>query len=50
LPNALCTPHIGFVERDNYEAYYGGAFDNIARFATGDTQGVLNPEALEQVR
>jgi D-3-phosphoglycerate dehydrogenase len=50
LPNALCTPHIGFVERDNYEAYYGGAFDNVARYAAGDTEGVLNPEALEQVR
>lgn len=50
LPNALCTPHIGFVERDNYEAYYGGAFDNVARFAAGDTRGVLNPDALEQVR
>jgi D-3-phosphoglycerate dehydrogenase len=46
MPNALCTPHIGFVERDNYEAYYGGAFDNIARFAAGDTTGVLNPDAL----
>ena len=29
LPNCLCTPHIGFVERDNYEAYFGIAFDNI---------------------
>lgn len=29
LPNCLCSPHIGFVERDNYEAYYGTAFDNI---------------------
>lgn len=33
LPNCLCSPHIGFVERDNYEAYYGTAFDNINAFA-----------------
>lgn len=46
LPNALCTPHIGFVERDNYELYYGTAFENLVRFAKGDTAGVLNPEAL----
>lgn len=32
LPNCLCSPHIGFVERDNYEAYYGTAFDNINTF------------------
>jgi D-3-phosphoglycerate dehydrogenase / 2-oxoglutarate reductase len=32
LPNCLCTPHLGFVEKDNYEAYYGAAFDNILNF------------------
>lgn len=32
LPNCLCTPHLGFVEQDNYEAYYGSAFDNILAF------------------
>lgn len=35
LPNCLCTPHIGFVERDNYEAYFGIAFDNINAYAAG---------------
>ena len=35
LPNCLCSPHIGFVERDNYEAYYGTAFDNINTFFNG---------------
>lgn len=34
LSNCLCSPHIGFVERDNYEAYYGTAFDNINTFAS----------------
>jgi D-3-phosphoglycerate dehydrogenase len=33
LTNCLCTPHLGFVEQDNYEAYYGAAFDNILAFA-----------------
>lgn len=46
LPNALCTPHIGYVERDNYELYYGTAFKNVVRFAAGETAGVLNPDAL----
>ncbi len=48
LPNALCTPHIGFVEKDNYEAYYGKAFENILRFFKGDMQGVVNPESLSR--
>ena len=38
LPNCLCTPHIGFVEKDNFEAYFGIAFDNINSFADGVTQ------------
>lgn len=46
LPNALCTPHIGFVEHDSYETYYATAFDNILRFANGDMTPVLNSDAL----
>lgn len=46
LPNALCTPHIGYVERDNYEAYFGMAFDNIVAFANGQPRNLVNPEVL----
>ncbi|HSI56605.1 MAG TPA: D-2-hydroxyacid dehydrogenase family protein [Ideonella sp.] len=46
LPNALCTPHLGYVEKDNFERYYGIAFDNIQHFAAGAPTGVVNPEAL----
>ncbi|WP_207210055.1 D-2-hydroxyacid dehydrogenase family protein [Mesorhizobium sp. M3A.F.Ca.ET.080.04.2.1] len=35
LPNALCTPHLGYVERDNYEFAYGNAFDQIIAFTKG---------------
>jgi D-3-phosphoglycerate dehydrogenase / 2-oxoglutarate reductase len=35
LPNCLCTPHLGFVERDNYEDYYATAFDNINAYSNG---------------
>jgi D-3-phosphoglycerate dehydrogenase len=38
LPNCLCTPHIGFVERENYEAYFGIAFDNINAYQAGAPQ------------
>lgn len=50
LPNALCTPHIGYVERDNYERYFGIAFDNIVRFAEGTLNEAVNPEALAALR
>lgn len=41
LPNCLCTPHIGFVEKDNYEAYFGIAFDNINAYAAGSPQNIV---------
>jgi D-3-phosphoglycerate dehydrogenase len=46
LPNALCTPHLGYVERDNYERYYGTAFDNINAFAAGQPANLANPQVL----
>ena len=45
-PRALCTPHIGYVERDNYELYFGTAFDNLNAFASGHVQNLVNPEVL----
>jgi D-3-phosphoglycerate dehydrogenase len=42
LTNCLCTPHIGFVERDNYEAYFGIAFDNINSYVAGSPQNCVN--------
>lgn len=41
LPNALCTPHLGYVERDNYERYFGIAFENINAFAAGQARNVV---------
>jgi D-3-phosphoglycerate dehydrogenase / 2-oxoglutarate reductase len=42
LPNCLCAPHIGFVERDNYEAYFGIAFDNINSYIAGTPQNCVD--------
>jgi D-3-phosphoglycerate dehydrogenase len=50
LPNALCTPHIGYVEKDNYEHYFGSAFDNINAFAAGQPTNLANPDALKVTR
>jgi D-3-phosphoglycerate dehydrogenase len=32
LPNALCTPHLGYVEKDSYELYLGQAFDSLSEY------------------
>ncbi len=46
LDNALCTPHLGYVEKDSYEQYFGSAFDQVAAFARGMPINVLNPAAM----
>lgn len=45
-PAVLATPHIGYVERDSYELYFGTAFDNLVAFAAGKPTGLVNPEAF----
>ncbi len=35
LPNLLATPHLGYVEKDSYELYFGDAFDNLLAFDAG---------------
>ncbi|VVD89628.1 3-phosphoglycerate dehydrogenase [Pandoraea eparura] len=46
LENCVCTPHIGYVERESYELYFRVAFQNIVDFLNGDRSHVANPAAL----
>jgi D-3-phosphoglycerate dehydrogenase len=46
MDNVICTPHLGYVEKDNYELYFGDAFDNILSFAAGTPANLANPEVL----
>lgn len=46
MENCICTPHIGYVEQDSYELYFGSAFDNIVNFAQGNPTNILNREVL----
>ena len=46
LENAICTPHIGFVEQNNYEQLFSAAFDNLLNFIAGTPTNIVNPEAL----
>ena len=47
LENAVCTPHIGFVEQDNYEMFFSAAFDNLLNFIAGTPTNIVNPDALK---
>jgi len=46
MDNAICTPHLGYVERDSYESYYNDAVEQIVAYAEGKPINVVNPEAL----
>jgi D-3-phosphoglycerate dehydrogenase / 2-oxoglutarate reductase len=47
LENCICTPHIGYVEQDSYEMYFGAAFDNVVNFIEGNPTNIVNPAALQ---
>ena len=47
LENCICTPHIGYVEQENYERFFSAAFDNVANFIEGTPTNVVNPAALQ---
>ena len=47
MDNVVCTPHLGYVEKDSYESLFGAAFDQLLAFAAGNRMNVANPEALK---
>lgn len=47
MDNVLCTPHIGYVEKDSYEAYFRLAFDQLLAYFAGEPAGVANPAVLD---
>ena len=50
LENCICTPHIGYVEQESYEMYFGQAFDNVVNFLNGNPTNIVNPTALQARR
>lgn len=47
LENCICTPHIGYVEQNNYEKLFNAAFDNVINFIKGTPTNIVNPGALQ---
>jgi D-3-phosphoglycerate dehydrogenase / 2-oxoglutarate reductase len=50
LENCICTPHIGYVEQENYELLFSAAFDNVVNFLKGTPTNIVNPGALQMRR
>ena len=47
MDNVVCTPHIGYVSRDEYEIQFADIFDQIIAYVAGTPVNVVNPEVLE---
>jgi D-3-phosphoglycerate dehydrogenase len=50
MKNVVCTPHIGYVSRDEYEVQFADIFDQITAYAAGAPINVVNPEVLRNAR
>jgi D-3-phosphoglycerate dehydrogenase len=50
MDNVVCTPHLGYVTRDEYELQFSDVFDQIAAYAAGSPSNVVNPGALERAQ
>lgn len=46
LDSVVCTPHLGYVERDNLETMFSTIFDQVLAYSAGEPINVVNPEAL----
>jgi D-3-phosphoglycerate dehydrogenase len=47
MENVVCTPHIGYVSRDEYEIQFADIFDQINAYAGGAPINVVNPDVLQ---
>jgi D-3-phosphoglycerate dehydrogenase len=50
MDNVVCTPHIGYVSRDEWEIQFSDIFDQINAFAAGSPINVVNPVVLDHRR
>lgn len=46
MGNVICTPHLGYVERQQYEGMYGDQIDRLFSYLEGNPAFLVNPEVL----
>jgi D-3-phosphoglycerate dehydrogenase len=50
MDNVVCTPHLGYVSRDEYEIQFTDIFDQIGAYAAGTPTNVVNPDVMAKRR
>ncbi len=50
MDNVVCTPHLGYVERDQLNRYFADQFERVFAYERGRPIDVVNPEVLTQSR
>ena len=50
LPNVICTPHLGYVTREEYETQFSDIFDQITAYAADAPINVINTDVLSRAR
>src|SRR5207253_2017092 len=50
MDNVICTPHIGYVTRDEYEIQFSDIFDQIIAYGAGNPINVVNPKVFDVLR
>jgi D-3-phosphoglycerate dehydrogenase len=50
MDNVVCTPHIGYVTRDEYEIQFSDIFDQVNAYAAGSPINVVNPQAFDVLK
>jgi D-3-phosphoglycerate dehydrogenase / 2-oxoglutarate reductase len=49
MNNVICTPHIGYVTREEWELQFADVFDQINAYDTGSPINVVNPKAVSKM-
>ncbi len=47
MDNVVCTPHLGYVERDGLQEIFSTIFDQMLAYAGGTPINVVNPDVLK---
>jgi len=50
MDNVVCTPHIGYVTRDEYEIQFSDIFEQITAYAAGSPINVVNPQVFDVLK
>ena len=50
MDNVVCTPHLGYVSRDEYEIQFTDILDQIVAYAADAPTNVVNPDVMNKRR